>query len=287
MKRIDLSGVFVLLCATTGPWLAGGCSSGTGSAADAMVDHPSGDDTAATGGADATGAMGGAGGAGGTSAADVAGSGGAPSDTALDGAVDHPADTCTLPSDCPDGTCWLQLNGARACVKPPASPTLLMCPQAGDPTCCKGDGDCTLAVDGGQIDKGRCLPRTSPCGGAAPIGNSCQFDECRADADCNAGMPAGATVAICAPAGALNHVNAGCVYGGCRTDADCTRSPGGRCAYALADTGGACVVRNVLFCAYPNDPCSMTSGCSPPAMICVPNPDYQGRRCGKGLPMYP
>jgi hypothetical protein len=54
----------------------------------------------------------------------------------------------------------------------------------------------------------------------------------------------------------------------------------------LADTGGACSVRNVLFCAYPSDPCSATSGCTFP-MICVPNDDYQGRRCGKGLPMYP
>jgi hypothetical protein len=288
MKRLDLR-AFVLLCATAGFWLAGGCSSGGAAAADARTDQSSGDDTDATGGADATGgpdATGAMGGAGGIDAADVGGSGGAPSDAALDSAVDHPADTCTQPSDCLDGTCWLQLNGAKTCIKRPASPTLRMCPQ-GEPTCCTGDGDCTLAADGGQTDKGRCLPRTSPCGGAVPIGNICQFDECRTDADCTAKMPAGATVAICAPAGALNHDSAGCVYGGCRTDADCTRSPGGRCSYALADTGGACVVRNVLFCAYPNDPCTMTGGCSPPAMICVPSADYQGRRCGKGLPMYP
>jgi hypothetical protein len=119
------------------------------------------------------------------------------------------------------------------------------------------------------------------------MGNICHHDQCRVDGDCKAQMPAGATVAICAPAGALNQgANAGCVYGGCRTEADCTKHPDGRCQYGLADTGGACSVRYVLFCAYPSDPCLTAAGCSS-LMICVPNDDYQGRRCGKGLPMYP
>ena len=284
MRRLDALPAFVLLCASAGALLVGGCGSSAGGATDAQVDRGAS--------VEASGATGGTGGA---DAADVAaemgnggqgGSGGVPADAALDSTVEHPADTCAQPSDCPDGTCWLQLNGARACIKTPPNPTLRSCPQ-GDPACCQSNAACAPPVDGGPFDNGRCLPRTSPCGGAAPTGNTCHFDECRVDDDCKARMPAGATVAICAPAGALGHDNAGCVYGGCRTDGDCTKFAGGHCSYALADTGGACVVRDVLFCAYPNDPCSMGgSGCTFP-MICVPNDDYQGRRCGKGLPMFP
>jgi len=128
------------------------------------------------------------------------------------------------------------------------------------------------------------------CGGALPAGNTCRYDQCSVDADCTAQAPAGATVATCVPSGAFGLYNSACIYGGCRTDADCTRHPGGQCQYGLAATNGVCNLVDVLFCAYPNDPCQTgtngTTGCVGD-MICVPDADYQGRQCGKPPPAYP
>jgi hypothetical protein len=204
------------------------------------------------------------------------------------GAADHPPDTCTQAADCPGGAaCWQQLDGAKACVKPVATPALGTC-QAGDPTCCLKDADCT------QPNNGRCLPlrnvKENFCGGAVPFGNVCHYDQCRTDADCKAQMPAGATVSTCLPSGAFGLFNTTCVYGVCRTDADCGLHPGGRCQYGLAATNGVCSLRNVLFCAYPSDPCqvanNVSTGCTQ-GKICVPTASYQGRECGAPAPMYP
>jgi hypothetical protein len=153
--------------------------------------------------------------------------------------------------------------------------------------CCLKDSDCTQGV------AGRCeehlLVAQNFCGGAIAAGNTCIYDECSSDADCKT-PPTGAKVAACAPSGALGLLSAGCVYGGCRTDADCTTHPGGQCQYGLAATKGVCNLRYVFFCAYPSDPCQVTStgttGCSSP-MICVPQDNYDGRLCGAGPPEYP
>jgi hypothetical protein len=197
----------------------------------------------------------------------------------------HPPDKCSGPDNCPGGACWLQLDGSKACVSPRTSPGLMTC-QTGDSGCCSKDGDCT------QGSHGRCLPlidvKENFCGGAVPIGNVCRYDQCATDADCKAGMPAGTTVATCLPSGALNTLDATCAYGVCRTDADCTLHPGGNCQYGQAATHGVCSLRNVLFCAYPSDPCGNASSqpCGSP-MICVPNDNLQGRVCGQGPPQYP
>jgi hypothetical protein len=157
--------------------------------------------------------------------------------------------------------------------------------------CCSKDADC---AETGKTDA-RCLPlidvEENFCGGAVPAGNVCRYDQCADDADCKAQTPTGATVATCLPSGAFGRYNTACVYGGCRTDADCTKHPGGQCQYGLAATNGVCNLNDVLFCAYPSDPCQTgangtTTGCAN-GMICVPNADYQGRECGKPPPAYP
>jgi hypothetical protein len=195
------------------------------------------------------------------------------------------ADLCDKPSDCPGGTCWQRRDGVKDCVEPTPAPTLASCEFTSTP-CCTKDGDCTDKASG------RCLPlrtvQENFCGGAVPQGNVCRYDLCASDADCKAQTPTGATVATCLPSGALGNFFAKCAYGGCRTDADCTKNPGGRCAYGLAASNGVCSLVNVLFCAYPSDPCGEASApaCSA-GMVCVPNDDYQGRKCGKAPPMYP
>ena len=145
------------------------------------------------------------------------------------------------------------------------------------------DGDCQLGAGG------RCVSRRTNlgCGGAVPVGNECHYDGCTKDSDC--GQPsAGATVVTCVPAGALGFFTAACVLGGCRTDADCTQHADGRCLFGLAAThNGMCDLRQVLFCAYPSDPCQGASvGCTQ-NLICVPNEDYQGQHCGPRPPQYP
>jgi hypothetical protein len=204
-----------------------------------------------------------------------------------DAGADHPADTCGQAGDCQGGTCWLQLDGAKACVQPRATPTLGAC-QSGQAGCCMKDTDCTQPAD----SNGRCLPLFDVvenfCGGAVPVGNVCRYDQCKVDADCKATAPAGATVSTCVPSGAFGLYNATCVSGGCRTDGDCTLHAGGRCQYGQAATNGVCALRNVLYCAYPSDPCGNadSSPCTG-GMICVPNDNYQGRQCGKAPPAYP
>jgi hypothetical protein len=199
------------------------------------------------------------------------------------GAPDHPPDTCGAAGSCPGGTCWLGLDGAKTCVKPRAAPTLGSC-QGSATACCTQDGDCT------QGSGGRCLPRIDVvqnfCGGAFPFGNACLYDQCKTDADCQAA--AGAPITTCLPSGALDTFSATCTSGGCRTDADCTLHAGGRCLYDQAATNGVCALRNVLYCAYPTDPCGAANAPTcPSGMICVPNDNYQGRQCGKPPPMYP
>jgi hypothetical protein len=207
--------------------------------------------------------------------------------TGVDAGADHPPDTCGQATSCPGGTCWQQLDGAKACVNPVPTPTLSGC-LGTDPTCCLNDGGCT------QSTNGRCLPlfdvKENFCGGALPQGNVCRYDQCRTDADCKALAPAGATVSACVPSGAFGLFNATCVYGGCRTDADCGFSPGGTCQYGLAATNGVCSLRNVFFCAYPSDACQVVdnapTGCLQ-GKICVPKSTYQGRECGAPPPAYP
>jgi hypothetical protein len=124
------------------------------------------------------------------------------------------------------------------------------------------------------------------CGGVAPQGNVCVYDQCATDADCKAGMPAGSTVAMCLPSGALGRSpHAECVYGVCRTNADCTAHANGVCQVGYAAPHGQCVYDDVLFCAYPSDPCP-AQACSFP-MTCAPNDNLQGRQCSQGWPMYP
>jgi hypothetical protein len=161
-----------------------------------------------------------------------------------------------------------------------------MCLTGGTTMCCSKDADC---AETGKTDA-RCLPLVDVeqnfCGGAVPAGNVCRYDQCADDADCKAQTPIGATVATCLPSGIFDHYNTACAYGVCRTDADCTKHPGGSCEYGLAATNGVCSLNDVLFCAYPSDPCQTTTGCDN-GMICVPNADYQGRECGKPPPAYP
>ena len=127
------------------------------------------------------------------------------------------------------------------------------------------------------------------CGGAVPAGNSCNYDACSDDSDCDAGKPADTTVAACLPSGALNLYSATCAYGVCRKDSDCTGGPDGRCLYDLAAThNGMCDLRYVLFCAYSSDPCDARYGsCSDTTQVCAPNDDFQGRHCVDGPPRYP
>jgi hypothetical protein len=197
-------------------------------------------------------------------------------------------DTCAQAAGCANGsTCWEALDGAKGCVTPVATPMLTTC-QTGDTTCCLKDADCTQSMNG------RCLPlldvKENFCGGAIPLGNACRYDQCRADADCAAQAPAGATVSACVPSGAFGLYNATCIYGGCRADADCSLHAGGSCQYGQAATNGVCSLRNVFFCAYPSDSCQVannaTTGC-PAGKICVPKSNYQGRECGAPPPAYP
>ena len=189
---------------------------------------------------------------------------------------------CTGASDCPGGVCFLGLDGVKRCATPPPDPTPRSCEFA-PVGCCLQNSECT------QGTAGRCIPNPgNPCGGAAPVGNICSYDGCTTDASCTAGMPAGATVSVCVPAGAFNFLNARCIYGGCRTDADCTQSAGGKCLYGNAATHGTmCDLRQVFYCAYPSDPCQgRNDGCTG-LLICLPEENYQGRRCAMGPPMYP
>jgi hypothetical protein len=204
----------------------------------------------------------------------------------MDAGVDHPPDTCPA-GGCPGGTCWEQLDGAKACVTPPATPTLASC-QSSTGTCCLHDSDCAQT----SATNARCLPlidvKENYCGGAIPVGNVCRSDQCRADADCKATAVAGATVWTCLPAGAFGLYNAACVSGICRTDADCTVHAGGHCQYGQAATKGVCSLHNVLFCAYPTDACGNSD--SPPCgggLTCVPNDNFQGRQCGQSPPQFP
>jgi hypothetical protein len=214
--------------------------------------------------------------------------------TPADPGANHPPDTCAQASDCPGGACWQQLDGAKACVKPAPTPALNPC-QPGDTTCCRSDADCV------QSPNGRCL--LSPdreeraCGVAVPVGNTCHYDQCRADADCLAREPGATPFAACLPSGAFGLFNATCAYGGCRTDADCVLHPGGTCQYGLSAAGGLCSLYNgsllpgVLFCAYPSDPCQVAHNASteaecPQGKICVPA-GYQGQACGPPPPVYP
>jgi hypothetical protein len=174
-----------------------------------------------------------------------------------DAGADHPPDTCAQASDCAGGTCWQQLDGAKACVKPVSTPALSAC-QAGDTTCCLSDADCAQSMNG------RCLPSPDEehrvCGVAMSPGNVCHDDQCRTDADCLARQPGVAPLAACLPSGAFGLFNATCAYGVCRTDADCMLHPGGKCQYGLGVTGGLCsfiygsLLQRILSCAYPSDP---------------------------------
>jgi hypothetical protein len=243
-----------------------------------------------TGAAGVTGAAGITGAAGVTGTAGVTGAAGstglAGAGGASGGAGGNAANQCD--SACAGGTCWLQLDGARACVAPRATPTLSSCQGGSTTACCTMDADCTAMA------KGRCLPLFNVaenfCGGAFPQGNVCRYDKCASDADCVGGKPAGATIATCLPSGALNTYFATCAYGICRTNADCTKHPGGKCTYGQAPTNGVCSLHNELFCAYPTDPCGVGSATPTSCMggqICVPADDGQGRLCGKGPPQYP
>ncbi|HXU05473.1 MAG TPA: hypothetical protein VN903_31155, partial [Polyangia bacterium] len=200
--------------------------------------------------------------------------------TTNDGGTDNMI--CTRANDYPNDVYFLELDNVKRCATPPPDPTPRSCKFA-PVGCCLQNSECT------QGTAGRCIPNPgNPCGGAAPVGNICSYDGCTTDASCTAGMPAGATVSVCVPAGAFNFLNARCIYGGCRTDADCTQSAGGKCLYGNAATHGTmCDLRQVFYCAYPSDPCQgRNDGCTG-LLICLPEENYQGRRCAMGPPMYP
>jgi hypothetical protein len=257
-----------------------GCGSVSSNAADGSADQASGSAgaTAGTTGSAGAGTTGNAGATAGTSgSAGVTGGAGA---TGAGGSGGQGADRCEQGSDCASSVCWEQLDGIKTCATPPAALTLSSC-QNGPTPCCASDADCTAGKNG------RCWPRTSlpGCGGAIPLGNACSYDACATDADCKAGMPAGATAAVCVPAGAFGRTYAACAYGVCRTSADCTVHPGGVCQYGLAAPHGQCVFKDVLFCAYPSDPCPALACATP--LECFPNDDDQGRQCSQGLPRYP
>jgi hypothetical protein len=252
---------------------AGGSAGTTGTAGGSA-----GTTGTAGGSAGTTGTAGGGGAGGATGAAGTAGGGGA-TGAGGGGAGGMAGDKCEQDANCASGVCWQQLDGVRACFAHTAAPMLQSCQFAGT-TCCMADADCT------EKAHGRCVPKNSipNCGGAVPVGNTCLYDQCATDADCKAGMPAGATVATCLPA-IQGRQTTVCAYGACRTHADCTKHPGGACTYGLGPTHGQCSLVDVLFCAYPSDPCP-AQACTFP-MVCVPNDNYQGRQCGQGPPMYP
>jgi hypothetical protein len=204
-------------------------------------------------------------------------------------------DTCTSTADCPGGACWLHLDGHRACVQAASVSQLEACFNDATP-CCLHDADCAQT---GKTTP-RCLPHRDVaqdfCGGAQPVGNVCSYDQCSVDFDCNSGKPAGAMVATCLPAGALvdrfnsdraSLYNAVCGYGVCRTDADCTLHPGGQCQFGLVNPNGMCSLSDVLYCAYPSDPCQTSDNFMGNACYCVPTANDQGQQCGKAPPMYP
>ncbi len=247
--------------------MSSACSSE--SSTDDAAGGSSGQGTGGTSGASATGGSSGAGGdstIGGT--AGISGAGGGSGSGGAD-----------CPTGCPDGTCWLELDGSHTCVSPPEPPR-----ETCDSTteCCTMDSECT---DG---DGGRCISNIDQyfgCGGAAPFGNSCYYDQCSSDDDCP--TVDGASVNICVPPGALGRMTSTCVSGGCRTDADCTTGENGRCLFGEARTHGTCDRRLVSYCAYTSDPCQdRNTNCSSP-QICLPDEDYDGRSCGPPPPMYP
>jgi len=249
-----------------------GGSSGTGGSAG------SAGSAAVTGGSSGD-AGSGTGGVSGSSGSGAGGSSGTGGDS---GAAGAGGDTWKCDLVCDDGTCWQDLNGESQCASDmPDEPAECF---SSDMNCCTADSECT---DGAG---GRCIPNRDTvlsCGGAIPSGNSCNYDACTADADCEADLPADSTVAACVPPGALaNHTNA-CVYGVCRTDADCTKEAGGQCIYGFAATHNGCDLRLVLSCAYPSDPCQMRYGDCDGAMVCAPEEDLQGQHCVNPPPMYP
>jgi hypothetical protein len=249
----------------------------------------------ATGGTSGTGGpgLGGAGGSssGGAGGSSLGGAGGSSSGgqagTASDAGSGGSTASGCAPGDCPGGTCWQRLDGGKECVDARADVPREMC-QSFDQMCCTSDTACTAHAGGHCVSR---LASALSCGGARPFGNACSYDACVTDADCMPGLPAGATVAACIPAGALGLHAASCRYGGCRTDADCTLHPGGTCELGLAAThNGMCDLRQVLFCAYPTDPCQARYGSCPQnagPLVCAPEESYQGRHCVPAPPAYP
>ena len=191
---------------------------------------------------------------------------------------------CDLGSDCGRGTCWEGLTGFAGCVNPTDPPPPAQC-FGTEPGCCASNAECTAGTDG------LCIPNIDTvlsCGGNYPAGNSCNYDACTDDSDCEAAQPADTTVATCLPRGALGQYTAACAYGVCRTDNDCTQSEGGQCLYGLAATHAGCDLRYVLYCAYSSDPCTDRYGsCNDTTKVCAPNDDFQGRNCVQAPPMYP
>ena len=191
---------------------------------------------------------------------------------------------CDLGTECGRGTCWEWLSGYPGCVNPIEPPPPADC-FGSDPSCCTSNADCTAA------DGGLCIPRVDTelsCGGKYPDGNTCNYDACADDQDCEAAQPADASVAICLPRGAIGVYTSMCAYGGCRTDRDCTQGEDGQCRYDLAATHVGCDLHYVLYCAYASDPCKDRYGsCSDTTQVCAPNDDFQGRHCVPAPPMYP
>jgi hypothetical protein len=271
-------------------WLTAVCA-GCSSKAPISTDHASG---GADGGGSGGGSGSGAGGSGPDGSGDVGvttgGQGGALPDAGSRGDPDAGvADTCAGPADCPGGVCWQRLDGVKECAGPVTIPRINIATCGpGHPECCQSDADCAKSAGG------RCVSYRETdlnCGGAQPFGNACVYEACHTDSDCRAQMPPGATVSTCVPPGALGFFVSMCIHGGCRTDTDCALHPGGRCLFGLAAThNGMCDLRQVLYCAYPSDPCQPgPDACSGSSSIlrCLPNEDYQGRHCAPGPPQYP
>jgi hypothetical protein len=298
--RVSFSGAVLLACGgqSANP---GSGSAASGSSSDASSSGLSAGSGSSSTGTASGGTTSGSGGSG-SASGNASGSGTTQSSGTQDGGSPEgdddggpPPDTCTSPADCPGGACWLHLDGHRACVKAATVLELDMCFNDATP-CCMHDADCAQAGK----SNARCLPDRNVaqdfCGGAQPAGNVCSYDKCSVDSDCNSGKPAGATVATCLPAGALvdsfnsdqaSLYNAVCAYGVCRTDADCMLHSGGRCQFGLANPNGMCSLSDVLYCAYPSDPCQTSGNFMGNACYCVPNANDQGQQCGKAPPMYP
>ncbi|MGH7285394.1 MAG: hypothetical protein ACRELY_28055 [Polyangiaceae bacterium] len=166
------------------------------------------------------------------------------------------------------GVPTLHLPSGSTCraTRGPGNTSSFTCPDAGDPSCCAADTDCT---DG---NNGRC----TVTGNGGP---RCTYDECATSSDCSAGKSCGC--------GDINPYSYNiCVASNCRTDSDC--GAGGYCSPSLDFTCGTYGGEYAgIYCHTAQDQCANDSDCSSGTQAasgrCSYNPESSRWECATGF----